>query len=460
MAFLEPVLTIAPVDGLKRSVMGDVILPGDANYDEARRAWNLTVDQYPTVILIAESVQDIATGVRFSQSTGLDIAVQSTGHGIALPANHCLLIVTSRLNEVTIDPVMQTASLEAGVRWDAVLEKAQEVGLAPLLGSSSGVGALGYTLGGGMGWLARKYGLSADSVLEFQVVTADGEILYASELENSDLYWGLRGGGGSFAIVLGMTIRLYPVTEVYGGTMIYPGTMAKEVFTFYRDWIHWLPEEWTTSISIMNFPPVPDLPPFLSGKTVVMVNGCYCGDVRTGQMMAQAWLDWKLPMVNSFHPMPFTQIDTISNDPKDPSAGKSSGGWLKDLSDETIDALLQHALGSQIMKFEVRYAGGAIAHTHNNAFGHRGSDHLLQMVSVVPVPEIMPQIEALIAEFKAKMAAHLTGGVYMNFVEGREQREQTVNGFPADKYQRLTEIKARYDPNNVFRFGFNIRPKK
>jgi FAD/FMN-containing dehydrogenase len=460
MAFLEPVLTLAPVDGLKRKVTGDVIVPGDSNYDTARAAWNLTVNQYPDVILVAANAEDVATGLRFAQASGLGVAVQSTGHGIALPADHCLLIVTSQLTGVTIDPENQTARIEGGVRWHMVLEKAQEVGLAPLLGSSSGVGAIGYTLGGGIGWLARKYGLSADSVLEYEVVTADGTIHTANENQHSDLYWAMRGGGGSFGVVVGMTIRLYPVTAVYGGTMVYPAELAKEVFTFYREWIQWLPEEWTTSISIMNFPPIPDLPPFMSGKTVVMVNGVYCGDAQVGVMMAQAWLDWKEPLANTFHPMPFAEIDAVSNDPKNPSSGKSSGGWLKDLSDETIDALIANAVGSPILKFDVRYAGGAISHTHNNAFSHRDSVHLLQMVTIVPSAEMMPQIEGLIAATKQKLAPHLTGGIYMNFVEGREQRAQTQNGFTPEKYARLTEVKAKYDPENVFRFGFNISPKK
>jgi FAD/FMN-containing dehydrogenase len=460
MAYLASVLGKSVVDVLKRNVTGDVILPSDSNYDSARAAWNLTVDQYPDVILVAANAQDVAAGLQFAQRANLGVAVLSTGHGVALPANHALLIVTSQMTDVLVDTETQTARIQAGVRWHMVLEKAHEVGLAPLLGSSSGVGAVGYTLGGGMGWLARKYGLSADSVLEFQVVTADGSIVYANENQNSDLYWALRGGGGSFGVVVALTIKLYPVAAIYGGSLIYPAEMAKEVFIFYRDWIKWLPNEWTTSISVMNFPPLPDLPPFMSGKSVVMVNGAYCGDVQVGAMMLQAWLDWKEPLANSFHPMPFNQIDAVSNDPKNPSSGKSSGGWLKDLSDETIDAIVQNAVGSPILKFDVRYAGGAIANTHNNAFSHRDAAHLFQMVTIVPTPEVLPQIEALIADFKQKLAPHLTGAIYMNFVEGREQREQTSNGFTPEKFARLQEVKAKYDPDNIFRFGFNILPKK
>lgn len=461
MVMAELIHSLSYEGELQNRVQGDVLVPGNDAYETARKAWNLNVDQYPACILVAESAQDIAEGVRYAREMGLGVAVQSTGHGITLEANDCLLITTSKLNEVEVNEVQQTAWVGAGVLWADVLAKAQAFGLAPLLGSSSAVGAVGYTLGGGMGWLARKHGLSADSALEFEVVTADGRLIFTNETENSDLYWVLRGGGGSFAIVTSMKIKLYPLTEVYGGTIIYPAADAKEVMTFYRDWIHWLPEDWTTSVAIMNFPPLPSLPPFLSGQSVVMINGCYSGeDLQAGMMMAQAWADWKQPIVNGFHKMPFTEIDSISNDPKDPSSGKSSGAWLKALNDETIDAVVENTVGSPIMKFEIRYAGGAVSRTHNNAFGHRDSKHIMQMVTLTPTPEALAKAEADIASFKQVMAPHLTGGVYMNFLEGKESRQETRNGFPTEKYNRLMTLKAKYDPENIFRFGFNIPPKR
>jgi len=461
MVMAELIHSLSYEGELQNRIQGDVLVPGNEAYENARKAWNLNVDQYPAVILVAESARDIAEGVQYARDMGLGVAVQSTGHGITLEANDCLLITTSKLNEVEINEVQQTAWIGAGVVWADVLEKAQAHGLAPLLGSSSAVGAVGYTLGGGMGWLARKHGLSADSALEFEVVTADGRLIFTNETENSEMYWVLRGGGGSFAIVTSMKIKLYPITEIYGGTMIYPAEEAKPALNFYREWIHFLPEDWTTSFAIMNFPPIPDLPPFLSGKSVVMINGCYSGeDLNAGAMMAQAWLDWKQPITNSFRRMPFKEIDSISNDPKDPSAGKSSGAWLKELDEDTIEALVENAIGSPIMKFEVRYAGGAVSHTHNNAFGHRDAKHIMQMLAITPTKEALTQAEADIADFKRVMAPHLTGGVYMNFLEGKESRQETRNGYPTDKFERLMILKAKFDPDNIFRFGFNIPPKR
>lgn len=448
-----------PVNALRDEIDGTVIIPGDADYDAARMAWNLAVDQYPALILIAESAADVAAGVRYARSHDLGIAIQSTGHGVLLPANDCLLIMTSHLSAVSVDAASRTAWVEAGVLWGAVLEQAQAVGLAPLLGSSSGVGAVGYTLGGGMGWLARKYGLAVDSVLEFEVVTADGQIVCASETEHSDLFWALRGGAkGALGVVTGMRIRLYEVTTVYGGSLIYSLADAREVFAFYREWIQYLPEEWTTSISIMNFPPMPELPPFLSGQSVVMVNGCYVGDAHLGQMMVQALPDWKQPIANTFHPMPFIESDTISNDPMDPMPASVSGGWLTDLSDETVETLLAYATPDKVVKAEVRYAGGAIARVNDaaNAYDHRSSTLLLEAVGMTPTPEAVTQFRQHIAAFKQALQPHMTGGVYMNFLDGPDAHDQTANAFSAKKYQRLGEIKAKYDPENRFRFGYRI----
>src|SRR5690606_20235033 len=194
----------------------------------------------------------VAAAVRFARANDMHVVVQATGHGFTLPANDAVLINMSRMNYVDVNADAQTAWIEGGSKWWPVLEKAQAVGLMPLLGSTPDVGAVGYTLGGGVGWLARKYGLSADSVNAFEVVTADGEILWASDHENSDLFWALRGGGGSFGVVTGMEIRLYPVTTVYGGNLYYPAEMAKEVMTRFREWIKTTPEELTSSVVLMN----------------------------------------------------------------------------------------------------------------------------------------------------------------------------------------------------------------
>jgi len=216
MSFVNELTTAFDTDqiaDLRSNIRGQVILPEDAEYESARLAWNLAVNQHPALIVIAADAEDIAAALRFAALVDLDVTVQSTGHGVARPATDCLLLITSELKGVQIDATARTAWVEAGAKWGAVLNAAQAVGLAPLLGSSPGVGAIGYTLGGGMGWLARKYGLAADSVLRFEVVLANGEKVSTSPTENADLFWALGGGGGAFAVVTGMEIKLYPVVD-------------------------------------------------------------------------------------------------------------------------------------------------------------------------------------------------------------------------------------------------------
>ena len=290
------------LDHLRASVTGQVITPNNDAYDKARQAWNLTVDQHPALIVVAQTDIDIVEAVKFANMQGLDIAVMATGHGTIREADHSMLIVTSQLTDVRVSVEAQTAWVSAGAKWGRVLEAAQAVGLAPLLGSSPDVGAVGYTLGGGMGWLARKYGLSTDSVNRFELVTADGQMLRASATENADLFWGLRGGGGNFGVITGMEIQLYPVTTVYGGNLFYPADKAKEVYAHYRHWIANAPDELTSSVVLMNFPPVPEVPEFLRGQSFVIVRGCYSGPMEEGEELLKHWRTWQAPLIDDFNP--------------------------------------------------------------------------------------------------------------------------------------------------------------
>ncbi|MDX1417336.1 MAG: FAD-binding oxidoreductase, partial [Candidatus Promineifilaceae bacterium] len=233
---------------LRGSIAGEVIAPEDAGYDQARLAWNLSVDQHPEVIVVPAQASDVLTAVQFASDHDLGVAVQATGHGVVRPADKALLILTYAMDEVSVNPAARTATIAAGAKWGKVLQMSHAYGLTPLLGSSPEVGAVGYTLGGGFGWLGRKFGLSLDSVNYFDVVTADGRAVTVSESEYPDLFWGMRGGGGSLAIVTGMEVKLYPVTTVYGGNLYYPIDQAQDVFKRYRTWIHSAPEELTSSI--------------------------------------------------------------------------------------------------------------------------------------------------------------------------------------------------------------------
>lgn len=466
--YMETVKSIAMAQGLqlRPAIQGTVITPDDPQYDQARQAWNLSVDQRPAMIVIAAGVEDVVGAVQFAAQAGLNITVQGTGHGVVRPANDSLLLITSKMKTVRVDAAAQTAWVEAGVKWGEVLAKTQAVGLAPLLGSSPDVGVVGYTLGGGFGWLGRKYGLATDSVRYFELVTAEGRLLRASETENSDLFWALRGGGGSFGIITGMEIKLYPVTTVYGGNLIYPLGMAKEVFARYREWITSVPDELTSSIVIMNFPPIPEIPEFLRGQSFVIVRGLYCGPVEEGEALLQSWRDWQTPYFDGFGVMPFSEVGKVSDEPLDPLPVHSTGAWLRELSDEAVDILLRHVTPgdgpSPLIFAEVRHFGGAIARVspEASAFGNRDASLLLHMLGVTPTPEAYRQVAQYAGQVKEQLRPYLTGGVYMNFLEGEESQRRVESGYSTEAYRRLAALKAAYDPDNRLRSGFNIQPAR
>ena len=386
-------LEVATHTRLQMSLLGQAIAPGEPRYDEMRAAWNTTVDQYPALIVVAKSATDIAEAVQFAREANLSVAVQATGHGVIRPADDSLLIVTSDMTQVRINAEARTAWISAGAKWGKVLQQAQAVGLAPLLGSSPDVGAIGYTLGGGMGWLARKYGLSIDSVNCFEVVTAEGHIVEASETQNSDLFWGLRGGGGNLGVITGMEVRLYPVTEFYGGNLYYPIEQAPAVFARYREWIAAAPDELTSSIVIMNYPPLPFFPEPLRGKAIAQIRGAFCGPIEQGEALLKFWRDWQPPLIDDFAARPFSDIAKVSNDPVDPSPGLSSGAWLNDLSDETLATLIEYGAATRgplpVVVTEVRHAGGAITRIdpQSSAYSHRDAAHVLNLIGMTPTPE-------------------------------------------------------------------------
>ncbi len=461
-----PSISKALLDEYRSASRGPIFAPGDVGYETACRGWNLSIAHHPALVHQVENEDDLQQAVRFARRALLPLAILSTGHGILAPADGCLLVVTSAMNAVEIDPAARSARVGAGAIWGQVLEKAHSLGLAPLLGSSPGVGAVGYTLGGGLGWLARKYGLSSDSVLAFDLVTMDGEIRRASPSENFDLFWGLRGGGGSFAIVSAMEIQLYPVEYVYGGTLVYPVSFVDEVLLRYRDWVPTYPPELTTSVKITNFPDMPIVPEPMRGQTFVMVNGCYCGEPAAGVAFFQDWFTWGKHLQNSFRVMPFSEVGTISNDPVDPLPSFSSGAWLRELSDNALQTISRFAVsrnGSSPLVFtEVRHVGGAMTSIprvqKESAFSMRASPFIMHLISIAPTVESHTYLNDYVTQFKAAMRQDLNEGTYLNFLEGEESRQHTAEAFTGDAFQKLKALKTRYDPDNRLHTGFNIPP--
>ena len=445
---------------------GKVVLPIDDAYETARLGWNMIIKKSPSVIVYAETPQDVSEALAFAHQQDLKVVVQATGHRETVDGKGTIQIDTSRMQDLKIDHQARTAWVGAGVKWGPVLAQAYPHGLAPLVGSTTDVGVVGYTLSGGMGWLCRKYGMSVDSVNRIEVVTPDGVFRTASPEENPDLFWALSGGGGGFGVVTGMEIRLHPVGQVYAGNLFYPPSMAKEIYRRYREWIKTIPDELTCSIVLFNFPPVDVIPEPLRGNSFVLVRGCYTGPVEEGEKLLSYWRDWQAPVVDDFRSRPFIESDVISMDPVDPMPALLSGEWIQDLSDETAEALIEHTFiqdGPPLFVFtEVRLAGGAVSRIDpdSNAYSHRDQKLIWYSVALLMDTAVAQAVDRQLKHLRAALKPALTGKVYLNFIEGAEMRARTRDGYSEKTFQRLQQLKARYDPDYRFVSSFDISPAK
>ena len=456
------------LESLRAGLRGTAYAAGEDGYDEASRAWNLNAHQEPAVVVMAEGAADVMAAVRFAGDLGVGIGVMATGHGVGTPCDGGVLVNTSRMRGVRVDPVAQTARVEAGALWTDVIPEAQAHGLAGLVGSSSHVGVVGYTMGGGFGWLGRHYGLNGAGVTEADVVTADGELLRVSADEHPDLFWGLGGGGGNFGIVTSLEFRLYPLAAVYGGNVFYPVERAREVLDLYARWSADLPEEMTTAVTFLNVPPLPDIPEPLRGGSFVVVRGCYSGENPEDgeEMFRPAREGLGEPVMDTFGVMPVVAMDAISMDPVDPLGAVQHAEMLRDLSPGAIDALVEVAgpdSGSPLIMLEIRQLGGALAGAPDDLspMGGGRAGYAMNGVGATFTPEMAAGVKAHLARVTEATREHLTGETYVNFMELDAAGEDRVKAAyrPGD-FERLVALKDRHDPGNLFRFNRNIAPSK
>ncbi len=448
---------------LRSRIAGTVLTPADPGYDDLRLAWNRSYEHHPALVVVPASAADVAVAVRHAGHHGLPVAVQATGHGVVRPADGGMLLLTHRLDDVTVDAEAWTARIGAGAKWEKVLGPATAAGLAPLLGSTPDVSAVGYTLGGGMGWLARKYGLAADHVRALELVTADGAIRRASPESEPDLFWALRGGGtGSLGVVTAMEIDLVPVASLYAGNLLYPAGMAREVAARYRAWVEDAPDELTSAMCFMNFPPLDEVPEPIRGRSFAIVRGAFVGSDDAGERLLRYWRDWRAPDLDLWGRMPFSEVATISNDPVDPLPSLATTEWLDDLGCDAVDvlveALFEQEGPSPLLFAEARHCGGAIGRPpeHPNAYGNRARRFVLECVAVTQGPESEAALAGWVFGFKQRLAPHIAGGAYLNFLEGEEKRRRSSEGFEPEAWQRLRRIKAEVDPADVFSHGIAI----
>jgi len=445
---------------LQAAISGEVFVPGEAGYDQARQAWNLAMDQRPAVVVVADSAADVAEAVRYARTHRMRIAPQGTGHAARPlePLDGAMLLRTSRMRGVRIDPATRTARAEAGALWQDVTVPAARHGLAALAGSSPSVGVAGYTLGGGLGWLARRYGLAANSVTAAELVTPDGDLVRADAGHEPDLFWAVRGGGGSVGVVTALEMQLYPVGELYAGDLFFPIQRTAEVLDAWRAWTGTVPDEVTSIGRIMRFPPLPAVPEPMRGRAFAMVEAAYLGDAGTGAELIQP-LRRLGPDLDTFAMIPAPALQQLHMDPDQPVPAQGDGALLADFPAAAIDALIAVAgpdADTPLASIEVRHLGGALARPAPDGGAQANIDAKYAMFAAgfTPTPELAATVRGHAQAVKDALAAWQAGYDYYNFEETPAAASAVL---PPASYHRLQKIKASYDPDQAIISAHPVR---
>src|SRR6516162_11007522 len=444
------------------SLDGKVVLPGDQRFDGARRAWNLAVDQRPAAVIFPESATEVAAAIGYAAERGLRVAAQGTGHNAGPLGSlaDTVLLRTDRMRGIRIDPQARVARVEAGVLWLDVVQAAAEHGLAALAGSSPDVGVVGYTLGGGVSFLGRRYGLAASNVVAAEIVTADGTLVRADADHELDLFWALRGGGGSFGVVTALEFRLFPVTEAYAGALWYPIQRGSEVLHAWGELTRGdVPDELTTLGRFLNLPPIPQIPEHIRGKSFVLVEAYHLGDpAQADQLLGP--LRALGPVNDTIKTVPVPALSHLHMDPEHPVPGAGDGMTLDDLPPAAIDAFVRTAgpgAPVPLLSAELRHLGGEIGRVRpgNRALAKLDAQYVLYAVGVTPVPDLVRPVMAQVEAVKEALAPWAARQTYLNFAETRMHQAPL---WPQEVYQRLREIKAAVDPGNVIRSNHPVPP--
>ena len=433
---------------------GSVVSETDQGWHVARQAWNLAADQRPPHVAFPETTDDVVKLVTFAGQHGLRVVPQGTGHG-AWPLGaieDSMLLRPSRMRDVAIDPVKRVARVGAGATWGQVEAAAAEHGLAGLAGSSPDVGVVGYTLGGGLGWLARRYGLACNSVLAIEVVTADGRLLRVDREHEPDLFWALRGGGGSFGIITALEFTLYPVRELYAGAVFWPQERAAEILRAWQAWTAAVPDSVTSVGRILNLPTNREIPKELRGRSFVLVEAACLTTEGEGIELLRP-LRERGPEIDTFAMLSPTGLGAVHMDPVDPVPAFVDGWLLADLPSAAIDALVEAAgpgSGSPLLSVELRHLGGALADAaaDHGALASLDASFATATISLVPNANMAAAVERHAAIVRASLAPWEAERNYPNFAE-RPFRGPDFHS-PAT-LRRLSRVKARYDPQDLIR---------
>jgi FAD/FMN-containing dehydrogenase len=449
---------------LAQALRGELIAPGDPNYDEARTIWNGAHDKRPALIARCAGVADVMRAVEFARSEELTIAVRGGSHSIPgfSTVDGGIVIDLSPMKGVRVDAQAGTAIAQTGLSWAEFDHETQAFGLATTGGLVSSTGIAGFTLGGGVGWLMRKHGLAADNLIGADVVTADGRLVHASADENPELLWGLRGGGGNFGIATSFEYQLHRVgPTVTAGVVFYPGDRAAEVLRFYREWADEAPDELTTLVNLLTAPPAPFLPEEWHGKRLVGIVGMHSGSLEDGERAVRPLKELGDPVADLMGPLPYVAMQSLIDPLWGPGAHSyMKAGFLGGLDDGAIATLVdfhRHATSPK-SEIHVHHMGGAVARVPASAtaFGDRSAPFLLNVIASTFTPDGYDQAVAWAQQLHASMTSSLTGGSYINFLSA--EGDDRVRAAYGSNYDRLVALKDEYDPTNLFRLNQNIPP--
>lgn len=448
--FLDP----GRAESLRGLCGGHLHLPGDAAYDGARTPWNVAVRQLPAAVAVPRDAADVSAVVRAAAAAGLRIAPQSSGHNAgplaAQGLDDVVIVRTSALTDVSVDPARDIVRVGGGTLWEPAVDAAAELGRAVLHGSSPDVAIAGYSLGGGMGWYARKLGLATNSLTAVELVLADGTRVRADATTNPELFWAVRGGGGNFGVVTALEFRMYPIETAYAGFLAWEQSHTEKVLRTWSAWAPDAPDEVTTSFRVMNFPDMPELPGAVRGRSLVMIDGAVLdGDERAEEILAD--LRSLSPEIDTFGRVPAKSLVRLHLDPEGATPVVSDSALLADLPEVAIEAFLDAVgpdSGTTLLMAELRQLGGALGRPHEGggALSQLEGSFAAFGAGIAATPEMAAQGHADAVRFTSALAPFTTGSSYLNFAENEVEAR---TAYTADRWTQLKGIKSAVDPKGL-----------
>ena len=440
------------------AIRGRIATPDDSDWDEARQAWNLAADQHPEAVAFVESADDVSKVIGFASDNGLKVTGQGTGHGAVPlgPLEGTILIKTERMRDVAIEN--EKARVEAGALALDVGEAAIQKGMCSMPGTSPNVGVIGYTLGGGLSWLGRKYGWACNRVSSIELVTADGEPRTVDATTDPELFWALRGGGGAYGIVTALHVELLPISEAYAGALLFPAELAADGLRAYRDWTAELPEEVGSMMRFLDLPPIPDVPEPLRGKKILAIGAAFIGSEEEGQRAIAPLREIGEPVMDTFAQVPAPALTRIAMDPEPPVPALGHHAILGELPDEALDAFVEVAgpeSDSPLLLAELRHLGGALARPAENggALDKLDGEFVMLGIGLLMDPAMREAIQAHLEKLVDTMKSWATPAGYLNYAEQPCDVDAIL---PEQTCRHLNQVKRSWDPDELIRSNHSV----